>query len=324
VGGATLSFQATLTVLTPVAFSLQPTNQNVQPGTNVTLAASAFGVGPIRYQWQHESTNIFGATNSSYSFVGATLTNHGNYRVIATDDYGSVASSNAFIFVLIRPGFVVQPRPQTVLEGKPATFSVVVTGAPPIYYRWIRNGVPIETNLSAAFVFKNNFVSGNVRVAVTNLATGPGGINSDTVPLTVIPDHDEDGIPDAWEVQHGMSTNFAQNATQDWDGDGMNNREEYVAGTDPVDAASVLRLVLSATNSAALRFIARTNVSYTVQYQTNLWGGTWSNLTSFTAFPVQRLIEVIVPRPNIEPPKAIPRPPAEDARVYRVVTPMEP
>src|SRR5204863_9299076 len=46
-GGSVFSSNALLTVLTPVAISIQPTNQNVLPGTNVTLLAAATATGTI-------------------------------------------------------------------------------------------------------------------------------------------------------------------------------------------------------------------------------------------------------------------------------------
>lgn len=56
-------------------------------------------------------------------------------------------------------------------------------------------------------------------------------------------DRDGDGIPDAWEMQAGLSTNV-NNFAVDSDADGMTDYQEYVADTRPLDAGS--RLVLHA------------------------------------------------------------------------------
>src|SRR5262245_38862093 len=165
---------------------MQPTNQAVLPGTNVTLVAAAIGTGPLRYQWRFEGTDIAGATNATYSFTNASLANHGNHRVAVTDDVGTSVSSNAFINVLVRPVIVTQPQSQTVVQGGTAIFSVVATGAPPIYYRWIRNGFAYLTSSVPFLVLTNCQTNLAIRVAVTNLATGPGGINSATVQLIVL------------------------------------------------------------------------------------------------------------------------------------------
>jgi hypothetical protein len=48
----------------------------------------------------------------------------------------------------------------------------------------------------------------------------------------IIPqDEDQDGLPDAWEIQHLGSTNYT--ATDDNDMDGLSNRTELLANTDP-------------------------------------------------------------------------------------------
>ncbi len=45
------------------------------------------------------------------------------------------------------------------------------------------------------------------------------------------PDMDGDGLPDSWELQYFGNLN--QTGTGDYDGDGVNNLQEYQYGTDP-------------------------------------------------------------------------------------------
>ena len=59
-------------------------------------------------------------------------------------------------------------------------------------------------------------------------------------------DSDGDGMPDAWETQHGLDPGSSvgdDGADGDPDGDGMRNHDEMVADTDPRDAASLLAVV---------------------------------------------------------------------------------
>jgi hypothetical protein len=49
-------------------------------------------------------------------------------------------------------------------------------------------------------------------------------------------DADCDGLPDAWESDHGLNPNDASDALADPDGDGLSNREEFALGTDPRSA----------------------------------------------------------------------------------------
>jgi hypothetical protein len=46
-------------------------------------------------------------------------------------------------------------------------------------------------------------------------------------------DMDLDGMPDAWEQAHGLNASSASDSSQDADGDGYTNVEEYLNGTDP-------------------------------------------------------------------------------------------
>jgi ABC-type molybdate transport system substrate-binding protein len=228
-----------------------------------------------------------------------------------------------FVFILLATldrslaadlvSFVQQPQPVTVLQGQPATFSVVVTGTPPFMYRWIRGGIPYVTSSVPTLTLTNNQTNVSVRVAVTNIATGPGGINSSTVQLTVVPDADGDGIPDPWELLYGLVPSDPADAPLDFDLDGMSNLDEYRAGTDPNNAKSLLKLVVTPTNSAVLQFVAQTNKSYTVQYRSDLTSTAWINLTSINAQAFVSTVQVNVPKP-----------PPEPSRFYRIVTPLVP
>jgi hypothetical protein len=50
-------------------------------------------------------------------------------------------------------------------------------------------------------------------------------------------DWDADGLPDDWEIRHGLNP-WVNDADLDYDGDGLTNRQEYERGTDPFDPDS--------------------------------------------------------------------------------------
>jgi Bacterial TSP3 repeat/WD40-like Beta Propeller Repeat len=91
-----------------------------------------------------------------------------------------------------------------------------------------------------------------------------------------------DGIPDAWRAYYfggsGTTTNSQSCATCDPDGDGMSNLQEYLAGTDPTNPASVFRLQISAqgsTNNLVITWPAVAGRNYQLQYKTNLTDVVW-------------------------------------------------
>ena len=183
---------------------------------------------------------------------------------------------------------MLNPVPVTVLAGGTARFTAFATGAPPIYYRWLRGGAPISIETAGVLVITNvQLPSGSIRVFATNLASGITGIAmtpSTGVQLTVLPDADHDGISDLWETAffgNVNTTNNPNNALEDPDGDGMNNRDEYIAGTNPTNGASYLKIegpVILGGAQAVLQFEAVSNRNYTLDYRNVLESGTWTNL----------------------------------------------
>jgi hypothetical protein len=305
--GSVFSSNALLVVQVPVYFTLQPTNQiTVEPGTNVTLVSLAVGNGTLNYQWRHEGTNLPNATNASLAF------GHGTFSVVVTDDISTATSTNAVVFLRIRPGIALNPLPQAVIQGQSATFICVATGAPPIVYRWLTNGVGYVTNTSGIFVFPNAQLNFTVRANPVNLA---GSVNSSTVGLTILRDFDGDGMADSWETNYfGFSTNNNADGLLDFDGDGMSNHDEYRAGTNPTNALSLLKLVQAATNASMLEFTAQTNRTYTVLCRTNLTGAPWTGLTNVLPSASVRTVQV-----NSAVSPALPV-----ERYYQVITPFTP
>jgi hypothetical protein len=185
------------------------------------------------------------------------------------------------------------------------------SGAPPFLHRWIRSGQPLQTNTTGILMLPNvqaSLVNG-IRVNVVNAA--PGSVNSPSVSLIVHPDFDGDGVGDPWETRYGFSTNSVDDGALDFDGDGMSNHDEYVAGTNPTNELSVLKLVQTGPDSTVLQFVAETNTVYSVQSRTNLNSAAWSNVTNIYGTTQQRMIEI----PVVMPPQE---------GYYRVVTPIAP
>lgn len=96
-------------------------------------------------------------------------------------------------------------------------------------------------------------------------------------------DVDADGLPDDWEL-FSLQT-LTHNGSADPDSDGASNLAEFRAGTDPVRAASSLRIVSvtrDGSGSAIVRFPHAANRRYTVEFAENF--NAWEALTNVPAF----------------------------------------
>jgi hypothetical protein len=136
--------------------------------------------------------------------------------------------------------------------------------------------------------------SGNDPVNWRAAAPSPGTVES---PQSN-PDADQDGLPDAWELAHGLNPAASGDAALDPDEDGLTNLQEYLAGTDPQDAASALRLSATISDGAAvLRFPAVAGKSYTVSSCDDLGASEWVLLQEISAGAASGVVEIPDTRP---------------------------
>jgi hypothetical protein len=109
VAGSATSAVAVLTVLVPPSFTMQPTSQTVNGGTDIGFTALAVGSLPMNYQWQKNGTPLPSATNSSLLFANVNRSLTGFYSVSVSNVAGSIVSSNAFLRVFVPQRFVGVP-----------------------------------------------------------------------------------------------------------------------------------------------------------------------------------------------------------------------
>ena len=109
-----------------------------------------------------------------------------------------------------------------------------------------------------------------------------GGTNVTFTGIYTFPDVNHNGISDDWEMYYfgEVSTNRTQKT--DSDHDGMTDYAEFIAGTDPTNAASklIFTSVTPITNhSVQIQWAAIPGRSYQVQTSTNL--NTWTPISGW-------------------------------------------
>jgi hypothetical protein len=291
-------------------------NDNIIQGTNMGFGGNSTN-DPMFVNWQ---------TPLTYLNIRSNLALLPGSPAIGTGPNGLDRGA------LVPAGPSISGEPPAFTTNTSATLKIA---GPGLYsYRWKLNNGPwsAEVQLTNNFLITATMFSNAVPITLTGLTNGTYTVsvigkdsagywqdtNSATVSetWTVGPsgDTDGDGMPDAYEAQFPLALdgNDPLDADEDYDGDGLTNLEEYLAGTNPEAAASRLWLqTLPGASGLAFTFEAVSNKSYTVQYRTSLSTGSWLHFSNFTTAPTNRLIEIT----NTT---------GDPIRFYRVDTPLVP
>jgi len=184
----------------PILITNQPTNAFSLPGGSVTFSVGVQALPPWFYQWYYNATNILAnETNASLSVPNVQPVHVGAYSVVVSSDYGSVLSSNAFLYIN-NPGFDD--------DGDGLSNELEI--------QFGTNPVNPDTDGDGLSDYVELFVHG-------------------TDPLK--PDTDGDGLPDKWEVDHGLNPRH-DDANDDLDGDGVSNKVEFENALHPQAVAT--------------------------------------------------------------------------------------
>jgi hypothetical protein len=166
-----------------------PGNASVNLGGTLTLTASVFGLtNGLNFQWRHYGTNLPAPSSATYTKVGVTEADAGDYDLVVTNLYGSTTSSVATVTVIAVPSITkdLAGMTGTIYSGANfAQWSIIAAGGQPLHYTWLKNGsTPVGTD-SPTLTLNNVSVSdgGKYSVTVTNSF---GSITSQTNQLNVV------------------------------------------------------------------------------------------------------------------------------------------
>jgi hypothetical protein len=94
-GGADSSMKGTAPAITT-----QPSNQTVAAGQTATFSVVATGTAPLSYQWQTGTSDIAGATSTSYTTPTTGIADSGStFRVVVSNSAGNATSNAATLTV---------------------------------------------------------------------------------------------------------------------------------------------------------------------------------------------------------------------------------
>ena len=162
----------------------------------------------------------------------------GLYHFDPSGDLVSVITPNPLSISLL-----AQPQSQLLESNAPVTFSVVASGAG-LTYQWLSNGVAIAGATGDSLLLSD--LAGTNFAKYSVIVSNPSG-SVTSAPAAIWPDSNGTGMPDWWQLQYFGNLN--QLPTGDFDGDGVDNLDEYLEGTNPTNALSFdPRLYLQSVN----------------------------------------------------------------------------
>ncbi|MFA7369704.1 MAG: LamG-like jellyroll fold domain-containing protein, partial [Kiritimatiellales bacterium] len=227
------------------------TGTSLMLGTNAALTLSFTGsdkIGRLSLDG-----GISWLTNGTYNATTLGMLGTGTYTGSGSLDVGyytltGSATGNGTVF----------PASTNVLLGSSANFLITASN----YYR-IASLTTNEASVGLAFDNSStatNFVWSNVQSAGALVATFTEQLAADPA-----------NTPYWWLAQYGL-TNFTADALTDADGDGLLTWQEYIAGTNPTNPASVFEITGSSVTpqGAVIRWSSASNKLYNLSRTTNL------------------------------------------------------
>ncbi len=133
----------------------EPEPQSVVVGDSAIFSLSATGTAPLAYQWYRQDTAITGADDSAFTTAQTVKLDSGmTYFCIVSNSKGKDTSTTVMLHVIdstVKPTITIEPMPQSVVVGNPATFSVTAIGTATLLYQWYTGDSTISGATNSSF-----------------------------------------------------------------------------------------------------------------------------------------------------------------------------
>ncbi|MEJ0091525.1 MAG: immunoglobulin domain-containing protein [Limisphaerales bacterium] len=153
----------------PIVIVNQPANQLVNVGSTAVFSIVAYGLPKPQFQWLFNGVPVdpniakavFAVSNNycrgTLTLTNVQVNNGGTFRLVVTNDYQSVVSSNATLTVNTAPfAPIFTLLPVTNLyayPGQTVTLTAAAFGNPPPTFQWQFNGANIDGQTDSQYVF---------------------------------------------------------------------------------------------------------------------------------------------------------------------------
>ncbi|MCC5789070.1 MAG: immunoglobulin domain-containing protein [Opitutales bacterium] len=215
--GSVLSDSVTLTVGIAPRFLTQPKSITRAAGETTGLSVTLSGSEPLTVDWQFQAGGSGeytsrGVNDSTLMLNDPSSADSGNYRVVASNDYGTRTSEVATLNVLEKPVITDQPMDTSIILNQSGGFSVGVSGDEPLSFQWLKNGNVISGGTASALDFASVEESDGASYSVL-VSNDVGAVQSGSATLTVLFPAEITSQPTDQDVEIGEDGSFSVTAS---------------------------------------------------------------------------------------------------------------
>jgi len=165
-------------------FLTQPLGGIICAGDTISFTVSV--TDTANYQWQKDGVNLTGATSAGHTIFSINENEEGNYICYASNAYGKISSTPAFVKVNIAPEITDQSSGALVAKGAPISLEVRADGSRPLRHQWQKDSIDLLSDTT--FKLKiDSFKPENEGSYICKIFNSCGSINTTPALLSLAP-----------------------------------------------------------------------------------------------------------------------------------------